>query len=333
MNVRIGLQPGFSLVELMVAVTVSLLLLSGVVQLFAGSKRAYQIQNDFGVLQENGRYATGILAGGIRVVDHWGGVGAGAITIGGGVAITATGNCNQAWATNVNTAIQGYEGASAIGSVSGFPSGCLATTDYVANSDIIVLRYADPNGATNTSPVDSSNPNEVYVSSLVGARAEISMGSNNVPGDLQGQNGLYNYPFVVEMYFLRPCSTKLLGTCQDTIPTLTRLKLGPGPGSSAVFIEETLVENIEQMQFQYGSDTDANGSADRYDNAGSVPNWGQVISVRVSLVAGGATRDNGYTDTSSYTLLDFNYIPATADRNRSRQVYTRFIQIRNRTRS
>lgn len=315
------------------AITVSLLLLSGVVQLFANSKRSYQLQNDFGVLQENGRYATGVMTEGIRMVDHWGGVESGVITIGGGVAVTATGNCSQTWATDVNTAIQGYEGASTIGGT-GFSNNCLTAGDYVPDSDILVLRYADSKVMIATANLAStSNPNNadtVFIRTLIGQGAEMMMGDDTPT--IVDQTGLYNYPYAVEIYFLRPCSTKIGSVCQDTIPTLIRLKLNPGAGSSQ-FVQEVLAEYIEQMQFQYGSDTDANGSKDRYDNAGGVPNWGQVVSIRIALIAGGATRNNGYTDTGSYTLLDFTYTPAIADQKRSRQTYTRFIQIRNRTRS
>ena len=62
---RLHRQAGLTLVEIMVAVTLSLVLLAGVMQIFIGSKSAYNLQNGIGRLQENARFATDILANSI----------------------------------------------------------------------------------------------------------------------------------------------------------------------------------------------------------------------------------------------------------------------------
>jgi len=48
---------GFSTIELMIASTLGLLLLSGVVSLFIGSNRNYSMQEQLSTIQENGRFA------------------------------------------------------------------------------------------------------------------------------------------------------------------------------------------------------------------------------------------------------------------------------------
>lgn len=55
-------QRGLTLVEIMVAITISLLLLAGVIQIFSGTKSSYNLQNGLGRMQENGRYAMDMLA-------------------------------------------------------------------------------------------------------------------------------------------------------------------------------------------------------------------------------------------------------------------------------
>ena len=49
-------QAGLTLVELMVATTLSLVLLAGVLLVFQSNKATYQMQSGLGTLQENGRY-------------------------------------------------------------------------------------------------------------------------------------------------------------------------------------------------------------------------------------------------------------------------------------
>jgi len=54
-------QAGFSIVELMIAGTLGLILLAGVIQLFTGSQRTYTLQNELAGLQEDGRFALMVL--------------------------------------------------------------------------------------------------------------------------------------------------------------------------------------------------------------------------------------------------------------------------------
>lgn len=63
-------QQGFTLVEIMVAMTISLLLLAGVLQIFLGSKVTYQLQNSIGRLQENVRFSMDIMTQNIGMAGY-----------------------------------------------------------------------------------------------------------------------------------------------------------------------------------------------------------------------------------------------------------------------
>lgn len=66
-----GLTPhGFTLVELMVALTVSLLLLAGVIQVYVSSKQAYRVQDNVARIQESGRLAMGFLTRYLRLAGY-----------------------------------------------------------------------------------------------------------------------------------------------------------------------------------------------------------------------------------------------------------------------
>lgn len=62
-------QHGFSLVELMVALTISLILLAGILQILLGNKQSFKVQQATAELQENARLASFILD---NVVAHAG---------------------------------------------------------------------------------------------------------------------------------------------------------------------------------------------------------------------------------------------------------------------
>lgn len=70
MIVRSEIQRGFSLIELMVAMTVSLILLGGVIQIFVSNKQSYRVVDGYSRLQENGRYAVDVLSRYIRLAGY-----------------------------------------------------------------------------------------------------------------------------------------------------------------------------------------------------------------------------------------------------------------------
>ena len=60
------LQKGFTIVEIMVALTISLVLLAGVFQIYISSKESFRVQNELARLQENQRIAVEFLQRDIR---------------------------------------------------------------------------------------------------------------------------------------------------------------------------------------------------------------------------------------------------------------------------
>ena len=64
---------GFSIVELMVALVITLILLGGIGQIFLSSKKSFTIQNTLGRQQENGRYAIDTISQDVRRAGYWGG--------------------------------------------------------------------------------------------------------------------------------------------------------------------------------------------------------------------------------------------------------------------
>ncbi len=65
-------QTGMSLIEIMVALTISLVLLAGVVQIFTSSKQTYRNNDALARVQENGRFAIDLLSRDLRMGGFWG---------------------------------------------------------------------------------------------------------------------------------------------------------------------------------------------------------------------------------------------------------------------
>ena len=65
-------QAGLTLVELLVATTLSLILMAGVLLVFSANKSTYQMQNGLGTLQENGRYALRQITSDLQLAGYGG---------------------------------------------------------------------------------------------------------------------------------------------------------------------------------------------------------------------------------------------------------------------
>ena len=72
MNVLIRRQVGLSIIEVMIALALSLIITLGLTQIFVSNSQTFRVTEASARIQESGRFATGILAREIRNTDYWG---------------------------------------------------------------------------------------------------------------------------------------------------------------------------------------------------------------------------------------------------------------------
>jgi type IV pilus assembly protein PilW len=170
---------GFSLVELMVALTIGLLLTIAVAQLFVGSRRSYAATDDVARMQENMRFAHDVLSRTIRMAGYMGYAGASSVKVEDipgvfeppNLALDGTdGNLSITNVTTPDTLVLRYEGT---GDFAGNPDGatldCLGTAiGPLTMSTNIFSIVTDP--ATNTPALvcrtSPAGPDVVIVSDI-----------------------------------------------------------------------------------------------------------------------------------------------------------------------
>ncbi len=365
-TVRAG---GFSLVELMGAVTISIIMFAVIIELFINNKEAYRLQEGASVSNENARYAVSHLQFFMRLADHWGGVQPANVSVDGGVPALGT-DCGGSPVIS-NVGFRGYNGAATR------PVDCIVAANYEPNTDAFFIRYGsahedgypDTGSLTLTRPVLNGVPKlpeidegeqpitrpyvttdpdgaGIWLRTALGRRAVIydrvdfaSLPSDIIGGGPPDERQFTNYRFQSMLYYIRACGNPQSGTnanaCDaddDGVPTLVRMTLNP----DLSFTEQDIVTGVENMQLLYGVDTDNDFVAERYDTAATVQaagNWPNVVSVRVSLIVANLERDNTVNDTGTYFMLDTSWVPPAEARNFRRRQYEFTIQIRNMTRA
>ena len=301
---------GFSLVELMVAMTIGLLIIVGLTAMYVASSSGKKTDARFSEFQTNGRYAIDAIRRDIQQAGFAGfSVFAANDSAVSGVSIT--GNCNNdAAAIKFDRPIFGYNNAT------GLPS-CLS--GYQANSDVIVLRRAGPE-CIGTTPCSSSlSPTKLYMRSGFGTAALIKgdQGGGVSLGAVQSED----FELHADVYYVRDCATGCTDGAQG-VPTLYRKSLGSGPAMTDTLI----AANIEDLQLQYGVlGTDGNTT---YFNAGSVPDWTAVTSIRVWLLARSSDKDPGFKGAQTFEYADRAAVSYSD--GYQRQLFQQLIQVRER---
>lgn len=328
-------QRGFSLIELMIAMVLGIIVVAGLINLFIANRKAYEVQSSNNFLQEDLRIAVDRMGWSLRMADFWGGNPAANVAVGtAGSVVTANGSCNGTWVTGITAAaaggggIYGYDGSANGGTSFPIDSDCIGgAANYVPGSDVVVLRFADPQvlapgpAVPNVSPAESStisnSPSGLFVLSVPNTAAQLFPG-NKVP-TINSTLPSYAYAYQLNMFYLRPCSVPIGGTtCSAAadggmpLPTLMRMYLK----SDGTLVSEPVVDGIEQMKIEYGVATDlVNNVTPTYETAATVSSngqWANVVSVRVSLVAVNPTRDiavpHVFTANLSATTGECTYI-------------------------
>lgn len=179
-------QKGVSLIELMIAMAIGVVLLLGLVQVFAAARTAYQLSEGLARVQENGRFAVDYLQRDIRMAGHMGCVNDQARfrgpTIGlksllvSPVTNLATGN----FRARFDVAVQAYEAngtapgatldlsAPTAGWTPALPA-AFAALNILPGSDVIMLRYFSPDGV----PVTGLAPGATATISFDSSRAGV----------------------------------------------------------------------------------------------------------------------------------------------------------------
>lgn len=316
---------GFSMVELMIAVVLGAIVVGGLINLFVANKKAYQVQSGNNFLQENLRVAADRIGWSARMADFWGGNKIATVSGSGasGKKVTAKGKCTGAWATRIAPDTSGGGGVYGYDGGSSFPidNACIDDgANYVTGSDVLVLRYADPQvlspgPSDSTTPAESStisgNTNAVFLLTTPGVSAQLFSGS--VPNTTTAKLQRYVHPYQIDVYYLRPCAVISSGSaCSakddggNPLPTLMRMHLN----MDGTFSADPVVTGIEQLKFEYGVVTNPSDAAPTYKSASDVTTagqWASVVAVRVTMVAVNPTRDVALPHTATFTLPSCTY--------------------------
>ncbi len=343
-----GKNYGFSIVELMVAVTIGLLLMAGAISIFISNKETYEVTEDLSRLQENARFAIGTMARDLRMTGFFG-CADNLLAVTNQLTITTAGTLYD-----VSNPLEGYEQGAAGWAPSNNNENVAA---MVADSDGITVRYAEGVGdALGAAMVDASDAVQIAAADTLrqgdivavndcasadivqvtgcSADANFNCTGSNLLHAASGTPGngaatlskVYDTDATVSRMV---AARYFVGTGAAGGPSLFRTRFTANAGNSQVITEE-LVEGVENMQILYGVDTDGDRAPDAYRNAAAVTagtDWPNVVTVRIGMLVRTVDEYGMDVDTATYAVNGFNFDPV--DDRRRRRVFTTTLALRN----
>jgi type IV pilus assembly protein PilW len=311
---------GFSLIEIMISLTLGLVVIAALGQLYAGTRQATVLSDTMARLDEHGRFAVDFIATDLRMAGY---LSCGGPTASLGNAVNG-GQAGGSWRYRTG-GIEGYDGDAT--ATKAPPSDF--TGQFKPGTDILIVRRAAIN-------VERSliNDHATAAKLQLGSKHEIEVGevlvianptctqtsvfqvtglANHAKDDSDNFDSIrHDSPTSVQP---GNCTGRLFGSfdCNSlddayddsfgpgsvvsrfavhayfvtagNSPALTRKSLGLVNGKVGL-ITETLIRDVDDFQVLYGRDTVENASlsVDDYVTADRVTDWERIVSVRFMLL-------------------------------------------------
>lgn len=329
-------QTGLSLVEILVAMVISLFLLGGVIQVYSGSKTTYGFSEALSRNQENGRFAMDTITRDLRMAGF-------------------RGCATNKFVNNLNEGGDGY--TPSLYDFFGQPAVDGTENDGLNDSDSITIRGPAPGQANIVEPYNSPLSGQIFTNSSdllkdkdivlltnckgadifqitgineQGAAKKLSVvhnTGNNSPGNFNpdpdncggGIAHCLSQTYGGDSSILKMQTiTYNIATGESGQPALFRQLFADDP--------EELVDGVEQLQALYGIDTNAGDTTpNQYVTSDNVADWDQVTAVRIMLLLRSPS-----TVSMDEQKYDYNGQQGlTSDDRRLRQVFSTTIALRN----
>lgn len=327
---------GFTLVEMLIAMVIGLVLMTGVLSVFISSSDSYQRLQGLASIQERGRIAVQILRNSVQVAGYTG--------CRKNVTINNVLSSNTNYGRSFTQPIQGFDATGTANTWDPVMEATIPSPQW-AGGDVLTVRGPVGSGVSLTAAM--ANPSDTL---------SVPAGSPFVAGDLmlavscQGNGDVFEKSNAAGTTITHTASglnsSASLGSAYEANAMVVKVAVtsffirdsSAIAGTRALWMKEgedaaqALIEGVDGMQVLYGVTSNTDTSANQYLTAAQVDAgglWGNVVNVRIALLVASLNPTVKAPNTTVYSLLGVNY-PAFNDL-RQRRVFTTTITLRNRS--
>lgn len=356
-------ERGFSLIELMIAMTIGLVILAAVVQIFIRSHATSQLDEGMSRIQESARFAMDFLSKDIRMAGY----------MGCNSALFGVKNAAGDDVVKNNVDPPSASNTFSPGGMQGFRHACTTCTGgladwdpplpgafFVANevrpgSDVVLINRGSELSTTLTGSLSAPNAN-IQITEIAGVELNIAADDILMLSDCTGADIFMatniSHPGGADKFTIAhssagntspPQLSKAYEKDARLMKLVSRVYYVGGTadkpglyfkevGTGGVVTSGQLVSDVESMKILYGLATTTTSPA-KYVVPASIADWTKVVSVRLGFIVRTPDTADAALDTNSYNLLDDtsslldDFDPV--DDTRRRRVFNTTIRVRN----
>ncbi|MDH3350578.1 MAG: PilW family protein [Gammaproteobacteria bacterium] len=289
-------QSGFTVVELMIAMLLSLTLGAAVVTVFVNNSYSFNQDENISRMQDDARHALHEITFDISMAGHYAELHIPeGVTPDGGLSIGTdcgpAGEVNwmyRTFDTGTGNSLSIAAIDNATNSAAAAAHSCFQSGELLEGTDIVAIKRV------------------AGAEAAVPAAGSVYLRTNGTVGLLFNGPAPAAPPFVVappradwayrpSIYYIR----QFANTPGDGIPTLCRKALrGAGPDMTT----ECIATGIENLQIEYGIDTSEDGHPNVYMSNPNLTDMQNVVAARVFLLARTTEIDTRYTNDKTYSI-------------------------------
>jgi len=314
-------QFGFTLVEIMVAMTLSLVLGIAIVTVFVNNSHSFTQDDNILRMQDDARYALQQIAFDLSMAGHYAEL-LTPIAVAQDASLAIGLDCGPAaeanWmyrttqpATDDSLSLIAIDNVASAQVVAGHS--CFLAGEVAPGTDVVSIKRVA--GAEST--IFRSGGVYLRTNGTVGLlyRSPI-LGAPSVGIALPRTEWEYR----PSIYYVR----QFANTLGDNIPTLCRKVLaGAGPS----MVTDCIATGIENLQIEYGIDRTSDGNPNVYMSAPTLADMQNVVSARIFLLARTTDLDTRHTNQKTFSLSNApDYTPADSFH---RRVFSTTVAIQN----
>lgn len=330
---------GFSLVELLVALTIGLLLIGAAVAAYVRSRALFEASEIVARLEDTARYALTVIEPDVELAGYYGGTNNPAnlsmVEHGASQSFIATAYgmrqnaspiaeigaaaqaCGRNFAIDVLEPAQGANNRFLLGP--GATGGCAPYAPGAqAGADVLTLRRASVD-------TDSAFAGRIQIlsSRLTSLSRQLLFFDGHVPLPIDVDHEIHD--LVVRAYYVAQNSVD-----HPRYPAL-RVKSLTSVSGHPAFTDAEVIPGVEDLQIEFGVDNGAHtGQVSHYVSPESPGlETEQIVAVRVWVRVRAEHPEPGLVDTHEYRYADVSFVPTGADRAIRRVLLSRTIALRN----
>jgi type IV pilus assembly protein PilW len=314
-------QAGFTLVEIMITMLLSLVLGIAIVTVFINNSHSFSQDDNVLRMQDDARYALQQVAFDLSMAGHYAELLSPANVVQDASLAIGT-DCGPAAVNNWTylttqpatgeslslTAVDNATGAQVVANHS-----CFDGAEILPGTDVVSIKRV----AGAESAVFRNGGIYLRTNGTVGLLYRSPMaGAPTIPVAIPRTEWEYR----PSIYYIR----QFANAPGDNIPTLCRKVLA---GGGPTVTTECIATGIENLQIEYGIDTNSNGNPNAYVSAPTVAEMQSVVSARIFLLARTTDIDTRYANQKTFSLSNSpDYSPADTFH---RRVFSTTVAIQN----